>query len=47
VFQVWTLLLIAAAISFAKGLRLDRSILVSLIILYFNIVLLILLGRLT
>jgi len=47
VFQVWTLLLISSALSFGKGLRLDRSILVSLIILYFNIVLLILLGRLT
>jgi hypothetical protein len=47
VFQVWTLLLISSALSFGKGLRLDRSILVSLIILYFNIILLILLGRLT
>jgi len=47
IFQVWTLLLISSALSFGKGLRLDRSILVSLIILYFNIVLLILLGRLT
>jgi len=47
VFQVWTLLLISAALSFGKGLRLERSILLSLVILYFNIVLLILLGRLT
>jgi len=46
VFQVWTLLLISSAISFGKGLRLDRSILLSLVMLYFNIVLLILLGRL-
>jgi len=46
-FQIWTLLLLSSAVSFAKGLRLDRSILISLIILYFNIVLLILLGRLT
>jgi len=46
VFQVWTLLLVSAALSFGKGLRLDRSILLSLVILYFNIVLLILLGRL-
>ena len=45
--QVWTLLLVSSALSFGKGLRLDRSITVSLIILYFNIVLLILLGRLT
>jgi len=47
VFQVWTLLLISSALSFGKGLRLDRSIIVSLIILYFNIALLILQGRLT
>lgn len=47
VFQVWTLLLISSALSFGKGLRLDRSILLSLAILYFNIVLLILLRRLT
>jgi DNA-binding transcriptional ArsR family regulator len=43
--QVWTVLLISSALSFGKGLRLDRSILLSLIILYFNVVLLILLGR--
>jgi len=47
VFQVWTLLLVSSALSFGKGLRLDRSILLSLVILYFNIVLLILQGRLT
>lgn len=47
VFQVWTLLLTSSALSFGKGLRLDRSIIVSLIILYFNIILLIIQGRLT
>jgi len=46
-FQIWTLLLISSATSFAKGLRLDRSIIISLLIIYFNIILLILLGRLT
>lgn len=45
-FQIWTLLLISSATSFAKGLRLDRSIIISLLIIYFNIILLILLGRL-
>lgn len=45
IFQVWTLLLISSAISFGKGLRLDRSIIVTLVILYLNIVVLILLGR--
>jgi len=47
ILQVWTLLLIASAVSFSKGLRLDRSIIISLTILYINIALLILLGRLT
>ncbi len=47
IFQVWTLLLISSALSFGKGLRLDRSIIVSLILLYINIALLQLLGRLT
>lgn len=47
VLQIWTLLLISSAFSFGKGLRLDRSIIVTLIILYFNIVLLILFGHLT
>ena len=45
IFQVWTLLLISSALSFGKGLRLDRSIIVTLAILYLNIVVLILLGR--
>ena len=45
IFQVWTLLLLSSAFSFGKGLRLDRSIIVTLIILYLNIVVLILLGR--
>lgn len=47
ILQVWSLLLISSALSFGKGLRLDRSIIVTLIILYFNIALLILQGRLT
>ena len=46
ILQVWTLLLISSAFSFGKGLRLDRSIIVTLIILYLNIVLLILFGHL-
>jgi DNA-binding transcriptional ArsR family regulator len=47
ILQIWTLLLISSAFSFGKGLRLDRAIIVTLIILYFNIVLLILLGHVT
>ncbi len=46
ILQVWTLLLLSAAFSFGKGLRLDRSIIVTLIILYLNIAVLILTGRL-
>lgn len=45
--QVWTLMLLSAAFSFGKGLRLDRSIIVSLIILYLNIAVLMLLGHLS
>jgi hypothetical protein len=47
ILQVWTILLNSAALSFGKGLRLDRSIVVTLIILYVNIAVLILQGRLT
>jgi len=45
--QVWTLLLLSSAFSFGKGLRLDRSIIISLITLYLNISILLLQGRLT
>jgi len=45
-FQIWELLLLSSALCFGKGLRLDRSLVVSLTILYLNIALLILLGRL-
>lgn len=45
--QIWSLLLMSSAICFAKGLRLDKSIVVSLTILYLNIMLLIVTGRLT
>lgn len=44
--QIWDLLLLSSALCFGKGLRLDRSIIVSLSVLYLNIVLLVLLGRL-
>ncbi|MGQ9460654.1 MAG: hypothetical protein ACUVRA_05440 [Candidatus Bathyarchaeaceae archaeon] len=45
--QIWSLLLISSAFCFGKGLRLDRGIVVSLTILYLNVMLLIILGRLT
>lgn len=44
-FQVWTLLLLSAAFSFGKGLRLDKSIILSLTIIYLNTMILFLMGR--
>jgi DNA-binding transcriptional ArsR family regulator len=44
-FQVWTLLLLSAAFSFGKGLRLDKSIILSLMIIYLNTMILFLMGR--
>ena len=43
-FQIWSLLLISAAISFGKGLRLDKSIIISLTALYLNVVILVFMG---
>ncbi|MEM2912638.1 MAG: winged helix-turn-helix domain-containing protein [Candidatus Bathyarchaeia archaeon] len=45
VFQVWTLLLLSSAFCFGKGLRLDRAIIISLLVLYLNIAFLMVLGR--
>jgi len=45
--QIWSLLLISSAFCFGKGLRLDRGIVVSLTILYLNVMMLVILGRLT
>ena len=45
--QIWSLLLISSGFCFGKGLRLDRGIVVSLTILYLNVMLLVILGRLT
>jgi DNA-binding transcriptional ArsR family regulator len=43
-FQVWSLLLISSAFCFGKGIRLDKSVLVSMTILYLNIMSLMILG---
>ncbi len=43
-FQAWSLLLTSAAISFGKGLRLDKSIIISLTALYLNIIILVFMG---
>jgi hypothetical protein len=45
-FQVWTLMLLSAAFSFGKGMRLDKSILLSLTITYLNTMILFILGLL-
>jgi len=43
-FQIWSLLLTSAAVSFGKGLRLDKSIIISLTAFYLNIIILVLMG---
>lgn len=45
VFQVWTILLLSAAFSFGKGIRLDKSIILSFTVVYLNTMILLLLGR--
>jgi DNA-binding transcriptional ArsR family regulator len=44
--QIWCLLLLSSASCFGKGLRFDKSIVISLITLYINIALLVFLGYL-
>ncbi len=44
--QIWSLLLTSSAFCFGKGLRLDKGIVVSLTILYLNVMLLVFFGRL-
>ena len=46
VFQIWSLLLVSAALCFGKGVRLDKAIVISLTALYLNIAILFILGRL-
>ncbi|MGQ9565431.1 MAG: winged helix-turn-helix domain-containing protein [Candidatus Bathyarchaeales archaeon] len=45
VFQIWTILLLSAAFSFGKGIRLDKSIILSLTVIYLNTMILLLLGK--
>lgn len=44
ILQIWSLLLVSAALCFGKGIRLDKAIVVSLTAMYLNIALLFLLG---
>ena len=47
VFQVFSILLFSAAFSFGKGIRLDKSLVISLMALYVNIAILFIMGRFT
>jgi hypothetical protein len=44
---IWSVMLLASAYSFSKGLRLDKSIVLSLLVLYLNTVVLLVTGRLS
>jgi len=46
VLQVWTILLVSAAVCHGKGLRLDKGIIISLTATYLNIAILFMLGKL-
>ena len=47
IFQIWSTLLVSAAVCHGKGLRLDKGIIISLTALYLNIAVLFMLGRFT
>jgi phage-related minor tail protein len=47
VLQIWSLLLVSAALCFGKGLRLDKAIVISLTAVYLNMAALFILGRFT
>jgi len=47
ILQIWSLLLVSAALCFGKGIRLDKAIVVSLTSMYLNIALLFILRRFT
>jgi DNA-binding transcriptional ArsR family regulator len=46
ILQIWSILLVSAAICHGKGLRLDKGIIISLTAIYLNMAILFLLGRL-
>lgn len=47
VLQIWSIMLLSSAYSFSKGLRLDKSIVISLLVLYLNIAVLLVTGQLS
>ncbi|MDW8041126.1 MAG: hypothetical protein RMJ03_06905, partial [Nitrososphaerota archaeon] len=46
VLQVWSILLVSAAVCHGKGLRLDKGVIISLTATYLNIAALFMLGKL-
>jgi len=44
--QIWSLMLLSSAYSFSKGLRLDKSVIISLLVLYLNTMILLFTGQL-
>jgi DNA-binding transcriptional ArsR family regulator len=46
ILSIWSVMLLSSAYSFSKGLRLDKSIVISLLVLYLNTVILLVTGRL-
>ncbi|MEM0356827.1 MAG: winged helix-turn-helix domain-containing protein [Candidatus Bathyarchaeia archaeon] len=46
ILQVWSILLITAAVCHGKGLRLDKGVIISLIVTYINTAVLFILGKL-
>jgi hypothetical protein len=47
VLTIWSVMLLSSAYSFSKGLRLDKSIVMSLLVLYLNTTALLITGHLT
>lgn len=45
IFQAWILCLLTAAVGFSKGLRMEKAALISLTVMYFNVVFLVLFIR--
>lgn len=47
ILQIWSVMLLSSAYSFSKGLRLDKTIVLSLLVLYLNIAVLLVTGQLS
>lgn len=47
ILQIWSVMLLSSAYSFSKGLRLDKTVILSLLVLYLNVVVLLATGQLS